>query len=159
MLDQPYDWGERFAYRDCSATMRDLFAPFGIRLPRNSSRQAEVGSIIPLADLPPQQREQRILAAGIPFFTLINRPGHIMLYLGEDKGRAIILHTMWGLPTRSIWGHEGRWIVGRTVITTLQPGQERQGPLLSIGDLRSRIRQMNFPFLPADSAAQRQKPE
>ncbi len=144
MVGQPYGWGESFADRDCSATIRDLFAPFGLWLPRNSSQQARVGLVIPLSDLSPRQREQRLLAEGIPFLTLVRLPGHIMLYLGEHEGRAAVLHTLWGLRTRTPWGREGRWIVGKTVITTLEPGLERTGLLVRIGNLRDRIESMNI---------------
>ena len=145
MMGQPYDWGEQFSGRDCSATMRDLFAPFGLWLPRNSSQQARVGTIIPLSELSPEQREQTIRQQGIPFLTLIHLPGHIMLYIGEHQGRAVVPHTLWGLKTTSLFGEEGRWLVGKTVLTTLQPGMERDGLWRSIGDLRTRIAQMNFP--------------
>nr|WP_320116889.1 SH3 domain-containing protein [uncultured Desulfuromonas sp.] len=145
MMGQPYDWGEQFGGRDCSATMRDLFAPFGLWLPRNSSQQAKVGTIIPLSELSPEQREQTILQQGIPFLTLIHLPGHIMLYVGEHQGRAIVLHTLWGLKTTSVLGTEDRWRVAKTVLTTLQPGIEQDGLWLSIGDLRTRIAQMNLP--------------
>mgnify|MGYP001489787243 FL=1 len=151
MMGQRYDWGEQFGGRDCSATLRDLFAPFGVWLPRNSSQQAEVGHVIPLSDLSPKQREQLILEQGIPFATFISLPGHIMLYVGQHDGHAIVLHTLWGLKTTSLFGKEGRWLVGKTVLTTLQPGLEQDGLWQSIGDLRSRITQMSLPLQPAQS--------
>lgn len=151
MMGQPYDWGEQFGGRDCSATIRDLFAPFGLWLPRNSSQQAEVGTIISLSELSPKQREQAILQQGIPFLTLIRLPGHIMLYVGEYQDRAVVLHTLWGLKTASLLGEEGRWHVGKTVLTTLQPGMEQDGLWQSIGDLRPRITQMSLPLHPTQS--------
>ncbi|NLC71984.1 MAG: glycoside hydrolase [Desulfuromonadaceae bacterium] len=144
MMGQPYGWGESFGNRDCSATIRDLFAPFGIWLPRNSARQAREGKIIPLADLAPAEREQRLLAEGIPFLTLVRIPGHIMLYLGEFEERAAVLHTLWGVRTKNFWGREGRWLVGQTVITGLQPGMEQNSPFTRIGDLRTRVESMNL---------------
>nr|WP_320049105.1 SH3 domain-containing protein [uncultured Desulfuromonas sp.] len=151
MMGQPYDWGEQFGGRDCSATLRDLFAPFGLWLPRNSSQQAKVGEVLPLSHLSPQQCEQMILEQGIPLATFISLPGHIMLYVGQYEGRAIVLHTLWGLKTTSLFGTEGRWLVGKTVLTTLQPGLEQNNLWQSIGDLRSRITQMSFPLQPAQS--------
>ncbi|PLX81416.1 MAG: glycoside hydrolase, partial [Desulfuromonas sp.] len=74
MLGQPYDWGGQLGHRDCSATLQDLFASFGIWLPRNSSKQALQGRVIPLLDLAPAQREQRLLADGVPFQTLVAMP-------------------------------------------------------------------------------------
>ncbi len=144
MVGQPYDWGGQLGHRDCSATIQDLFAPFGLWLPRNSSKQAEQGRVVPLAELTPAQREQRLLAEGIPSLTLVALPGHIMLYLGEADGRAILLHTLWGLRTTTLFGREGRWRVGRTVITTLEPGREASSLLKSVSRLRDRVSSMNL---------------
>jgi hypothetical protein len=144
MMGQVYGWGGLLGGRDCSATLRDLFVPFGLWLPRNSSKQAKVGVVIPLADLPPDMREQLLISAGIPFFTLVRVPGHIMLYLGAHEGQAAVLHTLWGLRTRSITGREGRWVVGKTVVTTLQPGLEKNGFFHGVSNLRNRIESMNL---------------
>lgn len=149
LMGQPYGWGDAYTGRDCSGTLRDLFAPFGLWLPRNSSRQAQVGRVVPLADLSPREREARLLAEGVPFATLAHLPGHILLYLGERQGRAAMLHTLWGLRTRDLRGREGRWLVGKTVITTLEPGFEAQGFFLDIGSLLERVDSMNFPLEPA----------
>lgn len=144
MLGQPYDWGGQRGYRDCSATIQDLFAPFGLWLPRNSSKQAEQGAALPLVDLAPALREQRLLADGVPFLTLVALPGHIMLYLGEVDGRAVLLHTLWGVRTETLLGREGRWRVGRTVITTLEPGREGATLWQSVSSLRDRVTSMNL---------------
>ena len=142
-MGQPYGWGDSYEGRDCSGTIRDLFAPFGLWLPRNSADQAQVGQVIPLAEQAPKERERIILSEGIPFLTLIQLPGHIMLYLGDYKGRPALLHTFWGVRTKTLTGKEDRWIVGKTVITTLQPGVEENGLFLKIGRLRDRVVKMN----------------
>ncbi|HKL26859.1 MAG TPA: SH3 domain-containing protein, partial [Desulfuromonadales bacterium] len=151
MMGQLYGWGGSFGGRDCSATVRDLFAPFGLWLPRNSSRQAQVGEVIPLADLPPRQRASRILQQGVPWLTLVRLPGHIMLYIGQYGERAALLHTLWGLRTRTLFGEEGRWIAGRTVITTLEPGQERKGMGFAVSRLLANVESMNI-LLPVASS-------
>ncbi len=152
LMGQIYGWGGSFGGRDCSATMRDLFVPFGLWLPRNSSEQAGAGVVVPLAGLTPSKREQRLLAEGIPFLTLVRVPGHIMLYIGAKEGQSALLHTIWGLRTRSLTGQEGRWGIGRTVVTTLQPGLQRDGLLLGISNLRSKVESMNF-LIPADRSS------
>jgi hypothetical protein len=144
MMGQPYGWGDRYSGRDCSGTMRDLFAPFGLWLPRNSSKQALEGSVIALQELAPPQREQYLLDQGVPFLTLVRIPGHIMLYLGEYQGRAAVMHTLWGLRTKTLTGREGRWIIGQTVITGLEPGMEQDGVFLKIRNLLGRIESMNI---------------
>ena len=144
MMGQLYGWGGSFGGRDCSATVRDLFAPFGVWLPRNSSRQAAVGRVIPLDKLLPRQREKQLLEQGVPLLTLVRLPGHIMLYLGKHRERAVLLHSIWGLRTKTLFGEEGRWIAGRTVITTLEPGQERKGMGFDVSRLLTSVGSMNI---------------
>ncbi len=145
LLGAPYDWGGRYGYRDCSAMTRDLMAPFGIWLPRNSSQQAKIGRITELQEFSPVEREKLILAEGQPFFSLLTMPGHIMLYIGERQGQAIVLHTAWGLAAKVLFGETQRWLIGATVITTLQPGQEQRKPFLKIKNLRAVTEKMVFP--------------
>lgn len=146
-MGQPYSWGDRFDGRDCSGTMRDLFAPFGIWLPRNSSAQATRGTIIALNNLPPAQRRARIRAAGISFATLVHLPGHIMLYLGEYQGKIAVLHTLWGIRHHSVTGNESRVLVGRTVITSLEPGAELNTWFSGVRSLLPRLDQISIPHM------------
>lgn len=139
MLGQPYGWGGMYEQRDCSSTLRDLFTPFGVWLPRNSGAQAKAGAWTSFEGLTGEQKEKLILEKGRPWRTMIHYPGHIMLYIGVRDGRAIILHNFWGLATRDAAGAEGRFVIGRCVITTLQPGIERTDLMPGKGDLRQRI--------------------
>ena len=125
LINEPYGWGGMYQNRDCSAMIKDLFAPFGLWLPRNSTDQAkEGGTFIDLQQLSPQEKEQAIIKGGIPYLTLIWRKGHIMLYIGSPQGKALIFHNFWGVRTRDLLGREGRRIVGHAAITTLNPGIE-----------------------------------
>jgi hypothetical protein len=120
LLGEPYTWGGLLHDRDCSATTRDFFIPFGIWLPRNSADQAKVGRVVDLRGLSPRQKERTIIEKGVPFRTLLYLPGHIMLYIGHREGRAYALHDMWGIRTKN----GGRIIVGQTAITDLWIGKE-----------------------------------
>lgn len=125
LIDEPYGWGGLYGNRDCSAMTRDFFIPFGIWLPRHSADQVkDVGTYINLQGLDLEQKEKIILEQGVPYLSLLWRKGHIMLYIGEQKGRALIFHNVWGLKTRDLSGREGRKIIGKAVITTLCPGAE-----------------------------------
>jgi len=123
MEGEPYGWGGLFGYRDCSATIRDLFAPFGLWLPRHSSHQAKRGERIDLSGLSPEEKTKRIHRGGVPFRTLLWMPGHVMLYVGTFRGEVVIFHTFWGIRT-SDGGREGRRVVGRTAFTSLEPGKD-----------------------------------
>jgi len=119
-----YGWGGFQGKRDCSATTKDLFAPFGILLPRNSIDQAGAGRFVSLLGLSPEKKEAMIAKQGVPWRTLLWTPGHIMLYIGTHRGKPLIFHNFWKVGTRGANGAKGRIIVGKTVITTLHPGSE-----------------------------------
>lgn len=151
LLGQPYGWGGLYGNRDCSATLKDLFTAFSIWLPRNSPRQAASGYFISLHNLDVADKERLILEKGIPFLSLLWMPGHIMLYLGESSGRPLVFHNTWGIKTKSRQGKEGRHIIGRAVITTLQPGIELPDILLPQGNLLYRIEGMSL-LIPDENA-------
>jgi hypothetical protein len=124
LMGQPYGWGGYLGNRDCSAMVLDLYASFGIFMPRNSQAQSRQGEWLPWAGLAPADKEAMLLDRGAPLLTLVHKPGHIMLYLGQKDGRAVILHDIWGLRTLDRKGTAGRFVVGRVAITTLTPGAE-----------------------------------
>ncbi|GHV53063.1 hypothetical protein FACS1894206_03010 [Deltaproteobacteria bacterium] len=135
-MGQPYGWGGLLGNRDCSSLMDDLFAPFGIYLPRNSQAQTRLGTRVDLTNLTADQKEERILREGVPFFSLVSMKGHVALYLGAypvtgldgvTKDVPVMFHSIWGL--RAITGsgenkREGRGVIGKAVVTSFRPGAE-----------------------------------
>jgi hypothetical protein len=125
LINKPYGWGGIDGKRDCSQMLKDLFAPFGLWLPRHSSSQArEGGRLLDLSEYSAAEKEELILEKGIPFFTLLWADGHIMLYIGEKSGQPLVFQSFWGVRTKDFWGRKGRKIVGMSAITTLHPGAE-----------------------------------
>ena len=125
LIDEPYGWGGMYGNRDCSAMIKDLFAPFGLWLPRNSADQAREGGVfIDLRNLSPEEKERMIVKRGIPYLTLIWKKGHIMLYIGNQKEKALVFHNFWSVRTEDMLGKQERKIIGRAAITTLHPGME-----------------------------------
>jgi len=127
VMKSNYGWGGLYEERDCSSTLRDIYAPFGIWLPRNSRQQSRVGKVISLKGLSEKEKEEKIKAEAIPFETFLHRKGHIMLYLGTYEENIMILHNMWGIKTVDDNAEEGRIIVGKVVISTLDIGSEQNG--------------------------------
>jgi len=123
MMGHPYGWGGLDGKRDCSATTRDVLAPFGIWLPRNSAAQARAGTYFDLTGLSNAEKEQAVLKNGVPYLTLVWPPGHIMLYVGQYKGHPVVFHNMWGMRTLEADGSEGRKVIGKAVVTTLRVGE------------------------------------
>jgi len=58
---------------------------------------------------------------GVPFETLLYKQGHIVLYIGVFDGKIIIFQNVWGIKTIKD-GIEGRFIIGKTIFSTLQTG-------------------------------------
>ena len=145
LIGEPYGWGGLYGNRDCSSMTRDFFAVFGIWLPRHSEDQVkEAGVYTDLSGLSSAKKETMILEKGIPYLTLLWRKGHVMLYIGEQNGQALIFHNIWGIRTKDLRGREGRKIIGQAVITTLRPGRELQNFDLEAGDLLSSISGMSI---------------
>ena len=117
-----YGWGGMYGQRDCSSMLRDLYAPFGIWLPRNSYQQAQVGKIILLKNKSNKEKIEIIKNKAIPFQTLLYKKGHIVLYLGTYKDEIIIFHNTWGIKTKKD-GIEGRFVIGKPVFSTLSFGK------------------------------------
>ena len=125
MLQSKYGWGGLYEQRDCSSMLRDLYAPFDIWLPRNSSQQSKIGRVISLEGLSLEAKKEKIISKAIPFETLLYKKGHILLYLGVYKGKITVLHDMWGIRTLEN-EKEGRRILGKTVISSLSLGKEQK---------------------------------
>lgn len=123
MMGQPYGWGGYLFDRDCSQAMRDLFVPFGLWLPRNSAAQAKAWRFVDFGKSSPSAKESLIEEEGVPFATLLWLRGHITLYVGDYKGQPAMFHNMWGIRTAE-GKKEGRLVIGKAVVTSLQPGAE-----------------------------------
>ncbi len=121
LLTQEYGWGGIFEDRDCSSMLRDYFSVFGIWLPRNSYQQSRMGTITDLKGLSSDEKREMIRKKAVPFETLLYKKGHIMLYLGMNGDDIFIFHDTWGVKTLRD-GKEGRYIIGKSIISTLELG-------------------------------------
>lgn len=121
LLQEQYGWGGLLGRRDCSSMLRDYFAAFGLWLPRNSLEQSRIGKVIVLKGLSDEEKLRRIREEAHPFKTLLYKPGHVMLYLGVYNNEVIVFHDTWGIKTRKNT-LEGRYIVGKSIISTFQLG-------------------------------------
>ncbi len=117
-----YGWGGLYEQRDCSSTLRDLFSPFGVWLPRNSFVQSKEGKIIQLEGLSDDGKIRLIEAEAIPFETFLYRQGHIVLYIGSYDNEPVVFQNIWGIKTTQN-GVAGRIIIGKPVISSLHLGQ------------------------------------
>jgi len=119
-----YGWGGNLEQRDCSSMLRDMYAPFGIWLPRNSSVQAKIGKIIDLKGLDDTAKLKKIKKDATAFETLLYKKGHILLYVGTYNDEVIVFHNVWGIKSIE-YNIEGRVLIGRPIFSTLELGKYR----------------------------------
>ncbi len=141
MLGHPYGWGDRLGGRDCSRFIMDLFKTFGILMPRNSKEQAAVGTDLGSVEGKPIKEKQNLLDQAIPLATTLRLPGHIVLYLGKDRGRHYVIHSIWGIQKAGKVGPALQKI-GRVAVTDLGLGEK--GPNGSLLDRISDIRMIGL---------------
>jgi hypothetical protein len=137
MLHHPYGWGDLSGGRDCSRFIMDLFGTFGILMPRNSKEQAMVGMDLGRVEGKSVKEKRERLDQSIPLVTILRLPGHIMLYLGKDKGKHYVIHSIWGVQKRGKSGLVSEKI-GKIVVSDLNLG--KSGPHGSLLDRMTDIR-------------------
>ena len=151
LINETYGWGGLYENRDCSAMIKDFFAPFGLWLSRHSSDQAKKdGVFIDLRGFSPEEKEKMIIQQGIPYLTLLWIKGHIMLYIGVHRGHPLVFHNFWGARTTGFLGRSERIIVGHAAVTTLQPGREQGSVMPPAGDYLHKIAGMTLLVDPAE---------
>ena len=93
MLNQPYGWGDSFGQQDCSRFLDMVFGTVDIKLPRNSTDEANAATrletfIAGSSDITRLQSFNNFPAGT----TLLHLPGHIMLYLGTINKIPYAIH-------------------------------------------------------------------
>ncbi len=122
LLHSPYGWGGMYSEQDCSRLIQEVFATFGIVMPRNSSQQAKTGTPIASFKGAAESARVRALAAhAIPGATIIHFPGHIMLYIGMANGMPYVIHDLYAY-TETTAGQEQLVAIGRVAVTSLALG-------------------------------------
>ena len=91
LLGNPYGWGGMNGGRDCSSMTRDIYLCFGFRLPRDASVQAKIPGRgrISLKDL--SERERTAKLRSMQPGTILQMPGHVMIYLGCQDRRYYVI--------------------------------------------------------------------
>lgn len=134
---RPYGWGGRYFYNDCSEEMKNLFTPFALWLPRNSSAQSKIAKTIDLSKKSINERLAYLKKHGKPLITLIYVGGHIMLYVGRHDNELISYQNVWGLPGKH---QKMRYIIGAASFLPLKKKYE-------IDDIKSQADKKEFKLI------------
>jgi hypothetical protein len=126
-----YGWGGMFDGRDCSRFIFDIFKCMDLLLPRNSRSQSEAGlSSMDLTGFSPAQKEAIVVEKGVPFATLLNLPGHVMLYIGKEGNKPYVIHSLWAYRENVLLEDRLR-NVSQIVVSDLHLGEgSKKGSLL-----------------------------
>jgi len=112
-LNAPYGWGGMYGEQDCSKFLQEVYATTGVKLPRNSSSQSNVGKEkVELSGISQNAKEEFVNNFSIIGGTIFHLKGHIVLYIGNYKGEPYIIHTVWGESSK-------HFPLGRTAVTSL----------------------------------------
>jgi hypothetical protein len=137
MLNMPYGWGDMGQEQDCSKFIQEVFFTFGIYLPRNSTGQAKIGNNIYLKNKKGILRDvvNNYLKHGI---TILQMPGHVMLYLGYYDNQHYVIHDFFGTrvnENRKLYD----LIVNKVEVTPLSLGEHTKS-----GSLLDRVRSISI---------------
>ncbi len=123
-LGERYGWGHDYNGRDCTGFVGEVYKSFGFVMPRNSGQQGQgkYGQNIRFTKQTP--REEKLAAIGrLAIGDLIYIPGHVMMYLGDDKGEPYVIHDVKGLAYLNAKGELYRGTLNGVSITPLLPLQ------------------------------------
>ena len=92
-LGDAYGWGGTLNNEDCTSLNRNIFACFGLDLPRNGNWQWPMS--VPRIDAAYMTTEEKeALLDELPLGTLLDFPGHQMMYLGKVDGKYYCVSTV-----------------------------------------------------------------
>lgn len=131
LLNTPYGWGGMFGEQDCSRLILQVFRTSGLLLPRHSIKQSQIGKLIHLENFQESLKEENIIKNAIPGISILQYPGHIMLYLGEDNDKAFAIHSTWAYREH-IQKKDKIRLVNRTIISNFSLGEgTKKGSIIS----------------------------
>lgn len=146
LLNAPYGWGGMYGEQDCSRFIQEVFATVGIMLPRNSSLQAKVGTLVAtFNDESSEQDKIAILSDKAVYgISTLCMKGHIMLFLGLVNRCPYAIHAIWGYSQPHRRGDQ-TMVIKRAVVTNLRLGEESERGSLLKRLKTVRIVDMNLP--------------
>ena len=101
LLGERYGWGHDYDGRDCSGFLSDVFATFGVRMPRNTSDQARSPVFAHRSFDDTASRADRMRAvAALQVGDLVYIPGHVLMVVGFEDGKPWVIHDVQGVSVR-----------------------------------------------------------
>ena len=149
LLGERYGWGHDYDGRDCSGFLSDVFASFGVRMPRNTGDQAKSPAFEHQAFDDTASRADRMRAvAALQVGDLVYIPGHVLMVVGFEHGQPWVIHDVQGVSVHSSDDSLQRIPLNGVSVTPLLPLQFDAGH-----DYIDRIVSIVHPLAPLPAAA------
>jgi cell wall-associated NlpC family hydrolase len=124
LLGERYGWGHDYDGRDCSGFLSDVFATFGVRMPRNTGDQAKSPVFARESFDESASRDTRMRAvAALQPGDLVYIPGHVLMVVGFEHGQPWVIHDVQGVSVRDADGALRRIPLNGVSVTPLLPLQ------------------------------------
>ncbi len=129
-LGERYGWGHSYDARDCSGFVSDVYAGFGVQMPRNTGDQGKSPAFNTLEVPASMSREDRLLLVKtlVPG-DLVYIPGHVMMVVGHENGLTYIIHDTPGVRYRDGGGQVVHYPLNAVSVTPLEPLQSGEDAL------------------------------
>ena len=129
-LGERYGWGHSYDARDCSGFVSEVYAGFGVQMPRNTSDQGKSAAFNKLDVPATMTRDERMamvktLAPG----DLVYIPGHVMMVVGHEAGLTYVIHDTPGVRYRDAKGQSNHYPLNAVSVTPLEPLQSGEDAL------------------------------
>ncbi|MFT3897154.1 MAG: SH3 domain-containing protein [Thermomonas sp.] len=122
LLGERYGWGHDYDGRDCSGFLSDVFATFGVRMPRNTGDQAKSPAFAHERFDESASRETRMRAIStLQVGDLVYIPGHVLMVVGFERGEPWVIHDVQGVSIPGADGALRRIPLNGVSVTPLLP--------------------------------------
>lgn len=123
-LGERYGWGHDYNGRDCTGFVSEIYKSFGILMPRNSGDQGRsiAGDNIRFDEATTAAGKMPAINALRPG-AMLYLPGHVAMYIGDDRGQPYIIHDVAGLSYYDDNGSLYRGLLHGVSVTPLLPMQ------------------------------------
>ena len=129
-LGERYGWGHSYDARDCSGFVSDVYAGFGVEMPRNTGDQGKSPAFNTLPVPAAMPREERLaLVKTLAPGDLVYIPGHVMMVVGHEHGLTYVIHDTPGVRYRDANGASAHYPLNAVSVTPLEPLQSGEDAL------------------------------
>ncbi len=129
-LGERYGWGHSYDARDCSGFVSDVYAGFGVEMPRNTSDQGKSPAFNTLEVPASMTHDERLaLVKTLAPGDLVYIPGHVMMVVGHEGGLTYVIHDTPGVRYRDAAGQVSHYPLNAVSVTPLEPLQSGEDAL------------------------------